>query len=240
MEKSIYISDRYVANYYHFMMLMLTQLRTLDFVPDTIYIEHKNIRYVLEILSMLFPNSRIISAIECPQGCLSKPSHFDLTLDDHDKNIKEYTFLINLFNPHIKSYIPNKNYSKKIYISRSDTARRRIENETEIVDLLTNNGFENIVLSKLSQIESMYIFSNADIIIGGHGANLTNLIFCKPGTRVIEITTEQWAYVCRNFQLISLELAHIFFTYTTIVEDSYDPVCRSIRVNNPAALLNYI
>lgn len=240
MEKSIYISDRFVANYYHFMMYMLTQLRTVDFVPETIYIDHKNIIFVLEILRMLFPNSRIINAIECPQGCLSKPSHFDLKMDDHDKNIKEYTFLINLFNPHIKSYIPNKNYSKKIYVSRSDTARRRIVNEHEIVELLTNNGFENIVVSKLSPIEAIYIFSNADIIIGGHGANLTNLIFCKPGTKVIEITTEQWAITWNNFEFISLELAHIFFTYTTIIEDNYDPVCRSIRVNNPEALLNYI
>ena len=35
--------------------------------------------------------------------------------------------------------------------------------------------------------EQVYLFNNAKIIIGPHGAAFTNLIFCKKNTKVIEI-----------------------------------------------------
>ena len=34
----------------------------------------------------------------------------------------------------------------------------------------------------------MKIFSNAELIISPHGSNLSNIIFCKKGTKVIEIS----------------------------------------------------
>ena len=34
----------------------------------------------------------------------------------------------------------------------------------------------------------MKIFSNADVIVSPHGSNLSNIIFCKKGTKIIEIS----------------------------------------------------
>ena len=42
-------------------------------------------------------------------------------------------------------------------------------------------------LTKLSFFEKIYLFKNAEIIVGAHGAGFSNLIFCKPKTKVIEI-----------------------------------------------------
>ena len=36
--------------------------------------------------------------------------------------------------------------------------------------------------------EQIEIFSNAEKIIAPHGSNLANIIFCKPGTEIFEIT----------------------------------------------------
>ena len=36
--------------------------------------------------------------------------------------------------------------------------------------------------------EQIKIFSNAEKIIAAHGSNLANIIFCKPGTEIFEIT----------------------------------------------------
>ena len=36
----------------------------------------------------------------------------------------------------------------------------------------------------------MKIFSNAEVIITPHGSNMSNLIFCQKGTKIIEISPE--------------------------------------------------
>ena len=36
--------------------------------------------------------------------------------------------------------------------------------------------------------EEIDLFYNAECIVGLHGAGLANIVFCKPGTKVIELT----------------------------------------------------
>ncbi len=50
--------------------------------------------------------------------------------------------------------------------------------------------FEIINPHHFEILEQMKIFSNAEIIISPHGSNLSNIIFCKKGTKIIEISPE--------------------------------------------------
>tara|TARA_B100000989_G_scaffold261642_1_gene212788 strand:- start:189 stop:1211 length:1023 start_codon:yes stop_codon:yes gene_type:complete len=78
--------------------------------------------------------------------------------------------------------------SKKIYVTREDSNYRKILNEADVVTLLRENGYR-IINPQLYEIdEQIEIFSNADKIIAPHGSNLANIIFCKPGTEIFEIT----------------------------------------------------
>jgi len=43
------------------------------------------------------------------------------------------------------------------------------------------------MLGTMSVLEQIELFSNADVVIGTHGAGLANILFCKPNTKVIEI-----------------------------------------------------
>ncbi len=52
---------------------------------------------------------------------------------------------------------------------------------------LKKYGFECIHNEDLSIDEQIYLFQNATDIISCHGSQLTNIIFCKPGTKVCEI-----------------------------------------------------
>jgi len=80
---------------------------------------------------------------------------------------------------------PNE-YSNKIYISRADATERQIINEGELLAHLETHGFESYKLAELSLVDQMALFSQADIVVGPHGAGLANITFCSDCT-VIEI-----------------------------------------------------
>ena len=82
----------------------------------------------------------------------------------------------------------NVELSKKIYVTREDSNYRKIINEGDVVTLLRKKGYR-IINPQLYEIdEQIEIFSNAEKIIAPHGSNLANIIFCKPGTEIFEIT----------------------------------------------------
>ena len=82
----------------------------------------------------------------------------------------------------------NEANSKKIYVTREDSNYRKIINEADVVTLLREKGYR-VINPQLYEIEEQIeIFSNADKIIAPHGSNLANIIFCKPGTEIFEIT----------------------------------------------------
>ncbi len=82
----------------------------------------------------------------------------------------------------------NVELSKKIYVTREDSNYRKIINEGDVVTLLIQKGYR-VINPQLYEIEEQIeIFSNAEKIIAPHGSNLANIIFCKPGTEIFEIT----------------------------------------------------
>ena len=82
----------------------------------------------------------------------------------------------------------NLEISKKIYVTREDSDYRKIINEGDVVKLLREKGYK-VINPQLYEIEEQIeIFSNAEKIIAPHGSNLANIIFCKPGTEIFEIT----------------------------------------------------
>ena len=56
-----------------------------------------------------------------------------------------------------------------------------------MIPLLINHGFTIILAEELSFTEQVAIFSNAEIIMGLHGAGLVNMLFMKKNCCVIEI-----------------------------------------------------
>jgi len=83
--------------------------------------------------------------------------------------------------------VADLNFPKRIYISRSRVNTRRVLNEEEVINFLENYGFECVHNEDLTIDEQIQLFQNATHIISGHGSQLTNIIFCKPGTKVCEI-----------------------------------------------------
>lgn len=96
----------------------------------------------------------------------------------------------------IKSFIEQSSVklgktSKRIIVSRGSSTTRRWLNENECMQLLDSLDFKLFDPSNLSLSQQVEAFSNAEIILGPHGAGLTNILFCNPGTKVIEIRSQE-------------------------------------------------
>lgn len=75
-----------------------------------------------------------------------------------------------------------------IFASRKDAARL-LRNEDELRSMLESEGFFTIVQSELGLMEQLVAVANARIVLGEHGANLTNALYMKPDGAVVEILT---------------------------------------------------
>jgi hypothetical protein len=95
--------------------------------------------------------------------------------------------------------------SRRLYISRSQS-ERKIVNEQEILQVLKNYNFEVIHCERMSFAEQIRIFSEAEVVLGSHGAGIYNQIFCRSGTTIIEIYNKDYWH--HSSRIISSFLGH--------------------------------
>jgi hypothetical protein len=86
--------------------------------------------------------------------------------------------------------------SRRLYISREDARNRRIINEADLVKELVLYGFEVVTLSGMSFADQVRLFSEAEIVVGPHGAGFANAVFAQPGTTLIELFSPSHIYPC--------------------------------------------
>ena len=99
----------------------------------------------------------------------------------------------------------------RVYISRALPFARILVNEAELLPLLSEMGFQVCRLESMTFEEQVRLFRNAEVVVGPHGAGFTNLIFSKPGTRVVEIMAK--GYERRCYWTLSAELGHDYRFY---------------------------
>lgn len=77
----------------------------------------------------------------------------------------------------------------RVFISRRRRGKRILANDNAVFAALEPLGFRRYDLETLPAAEQIRLFFNAEIVVGPHGAGMTNLVFCRPGTKVVEINT---------------------------------------------------
>ena len=100
-------------------------------------------------------------------------------------------FLRELF-PRVNTRPP----SRRIYISRKSSIYRRVIDEDTLIAFLSSYGFEAVALEGKSVAEQAAVFAEAEVVVGPHGAGMTNLIFCTPGSAVIELFSPYYVNPC--------------------------------------------
>jgi capsular polysaccharide biosynthesis protein len=76
---------------------------------------------------------------------------------------------------------------ERLYLTRRHAGRRRVANDGELESLLATRGFKAVAPERLSWRDQLALFAGAREIVAPHGAGLANLVFCRPGTRVLEL-----------------------------------------------------
>lgn len=103
--------------------------------------------------------------------------------------------------------IPNA--PKKIFLLRNrqfiSSHNKRDYNEEQIFEFFKKEGFEGVLVENYSFKEQMYLFNNAEFIVGPTGAFWANIIYCKKNTKAISWLNENM----KEFSLYST-LAKIF------------------------------
>jgi capsular polysaccharide biosynthesis protein len=92
-----------------------------------------------------------------------------------------------------------------LFVSRRDSTLRVMHNEAELQAAIRPLGFTPFVAGEAPVIEQIRAFSRARVIVGAHGAGLTNLIFAPPGAFVLEIATPGCAHM-EEFRFIARAL----------------------------------
>jgi capsular polysaccharide biosynthesis protein len=83
------------------------------------------------------------------------------------------------------------NPRRRLYIARPGGWRRKIPSEHAIRRMLESYGFEAIDPGSLSFDSQIEAFREARIVVGPHGAAMTNASFMSPGGAMIELTHEK-------------------------------------------------
>ncbi len=85
---------------------------------------------------------------------------------------------------------------RRLYLTRRNAANRKLQQEDSFLPLLARYGFEIVEPENLSLIEQAHLFRQAEVVMGPHGSGFSNLVFCEPGTKVIELFSSGFIVPC--------------------------------------------
>ena len=129
---------------------------------------------------------------------------------------------------------------RRLYLSRMGRASnggstRQMLNEAELASAVAALGFEVIEPEQLSPAQQIAAFGSADIVVGPSGSAMFNVVFCRPGTKVLDIESEpNWIYAHTGL-FASCQTRYGLFVGEVDASDPA-PVHRRFRVDVPALI----
>ena len=105
---------------------------------------------------------------------------------------------------------------KRIYAARNitSTSWRTVSEEAE--SIILSKGFKKLHMEDYSVFEQAAMFNYADVIVSPHGAQLANLIYCKDGAKIIEISN---GYNYKCFPRLAEKTVDVNINYTYAPEE---------------------
>jgi capsular polysaccharide biosynthesis protein len=109
----------------------------------------------------------------------------------------------------VRKHSPATSTPPRVLICRSPSNSRNVTNRAAMIVALEALGFAAIQPDKLSFDEQALLFAQAEVIVCEFGAALSNALFCRPGTKVVEIIAEGQQDPWSSHFCAMLELEHV-------------------------------
>lgn len=191
LDDPFWITDALCGNYYHWLMhalpkiclvcklfgqcnvLLQQQYETIDFVRQSLQaFPEANIVYLHEKNSFSAPHLSLMSQADQPQVIWELRSR-----------ILQYSCAFTTANEDFQR-------AGKVYINRTKQTKRRIVNESGLSESIQSLGYQSVFMEELEFTEQVRLMNNTQMLLGAHGAGLTNMLFMPRGSTVIEIRRE--------------------------------------------------
>lgn len=155
----------------------------------------------------------------------------ELTLLDTDRFRPELLRLVR----ERMGIVPDRTPWRRVFVSRAQSRGRKLVNEADVAPLLEAAGFEFVLMERLSFEQQVRLMAETAIMLAPHGAGLTNMIFCRPGTQIVEIA--DLSYPNPNFYALAcaMDLPYWLVEGTFAGDDALAPLDRDLAVD-PAAV----
>jgi len=118
---------------------------------------------------------------------------------------------------------------RRIYISRAKAARRKLLNEDDIWPLLKSMGFEKVFMEELSFSKQVELMQQSAVVVAPHGAAITNVLFCQPGTHVVEIA--DLSFPNPNFYALASAMGHHYWILDAEGVGNVHPLEKDLRID---------
>jgi hypothetical protein len=165
-------------NYYHWMIETVPKIRYLRAFENTtgenvtVLVPDDPPSFINETLRLLgWPQSKVVHATE--------PAYTvrDLVVPSYpERHTSDFTWI----RDEILDAVSGESVSNdenNVYVSRANAIERQVLNEKEVMDVLSEFGFSRYLLENRSVAENARLFAEADVVVGPHGAGLTDIIF---------------------------------------------------------------
>jgi hypothetical protein len=91
----------------------------------------------------------------------------------------------------IETKINYRSVTKKLYVTRENAKYRKVLNESAVLEIVKENGYEVVKFEEMNWREQVLNASSAQSIVSLHGAGLTNMIFMSKGSSVLEFRRDK-------------------------------------------------
>ena len=184
-QKAILVHDRHSENYFHWITDVIPKVlwakRNGDLKKNSILLPSFSSNFQIDSLKEISKN-----IIKIKKDDKLKITNLQYISEFHPSGFPRPSSLFETKNFYLKNFSASYG-SDKIYISRKNSSRRRLINEDELIKVLSKNKFKIVTMENFSFKEQVKIAAGSKVMISAHGAGLTNLLWMKKKSSLIEI-----------------------------------------------------